>query len=70
MIAGLAPGFGAAAAKLTVVGGNLTVAPAAATTEAIPPIRDSSGRALYPASVGGMVAGIAILYVTGLLVSG
>lgn len=36
----------------------------------IPSIRDGGGRALYPASVGGMVAGVAILYVTGLLVSG
>ena len=34
-----------------------------------PSIRDGLGRALYPASVGGIVAGIAILYVTGLLVS-
>jgi zinc transporter ZupT len=36
----------------------------------IPSIRDRGGRALYPASVGGMAAGVAILYVTGLLVGG
>ena len=35
----------------------------------VPSIRDRAGRALYPTSVGGIVAGIAILYVTGLLVS-
>ena len=34
-----------------------------------PSIRDGAGRALHPSSVGGIVAGIAILYVTGLLVS-
>ncbi len=34
-----------------------------------PSIRDGMGRALHPLSVGGIVAGIAILYVTGLLVS-
>jgi hypothetical protein len=35
----------------------------------VPAIRDRAGRALYPASVGGILAGIAILYITGLLVS-
>ena len=35
----------------------------------VPAIRDRAGRALYPASVGGILAGVAILYVTGLLVS-
>ena len=35
----------------------------------VPAMRDRAGRALYPASVGGILAGIAILYVTGLLVS-
>ncbi|MDP8943644.1 MAG: ZIP family metal transporter [Actinomycetota bacterium] len=35
----------------------------------VPSIRDRQGRALHPASVGGIAAGIAILYVTGLLVS-
>jgi len=35
----------------------------------VPAIRDREGRALYPASVGGILAGIAILYLTGLLIS-
>jgi ZIP family zinc transporter len=35
----------------------------------VPAMRDRAGRALYPASVGGILAGVAILYVTGLLVS-
>jgi zinc transporter, ZIP family len=35
----------------------------------VPAIRDRAGRALYPASVGGILAGVAILYITGLLVS-
>ncbi len=35
----------------------------------VPTIRDRVGRALYPASVTGIAAGIAILYLTGLLVS-
>ncbi len=35
----------------------------------VPAIRDRAGRALYPASVGGIIAGVAILYVTGLLIS-
>ncbi len=35
----------------------------------VPTIRDRVGRALYPASVTGIGAGIAILYLTGLLVS-
>ncbi len=34
-----------------------------------PSIRDGLGRALHPASVGGIVSGMAILYVTGLLLS-
>ena len=34
-----------------------------------PTIRDGAGRALHPVSVAGIVAGIAVLYVTGLLVS-
>lgn len=34
----------------------------------VPAFRDSTGRALYPASVVGILAGGAILYVTGLLV--
>ena len=36
----------------------------------IPSMRDNAGRALYPASIGGILAGGAALYVTGLLVSG
>ena len=35
----------------------------------VPAMRDRAGRALYPASVGGILAGVAILYTTGLLVS-
>ncbi len=35
----------------------------------VPAIRDRAGRALYPASVGAILAGGALLYVTGLLVS-
>jgi zinc transporter, ZIP family len=34
-----------------------------------PAIRDPDGRTLYPASVGGILAGLGILYLTGLLVS-
>jgi zinc transporter, ZIP family len=34
-----------------------------------PAVRDRAGRLLYPASVGGILTGIAILYVTGLLVA-
>jgi hypothetical protein len=32
-------------------------------------MRDSHGRLLHPLSVGGMLLGIALLYVTGLLVT-
>ena len=35
----------------------------------VPAIRDRAGRALYPASVGGILTGVAVLYMTGLLVS-
>jgi len=35
----------------------------------IPSMRDNAGRALYPASIGGILAGGAALYVAGLLVS-
>jgi len=35
----------------------------------VPTIRDHAGRALYPASVGGILTGVAVLYMTGLLVS-
>ncbi len=35
----------------------------------IPAMRDSSGRALYPGSIGGLIGGGAALYITGLLVS-
>ena len=34
-----------------------------------PTVRDSAGRILHPVSVGGIVAGVAILYLTGLLVA-
>jgi ZIP family zinc transporter len=35
----------------------------------VPAIRDGAGRALYPGSVAGILAGVAVLYVTGLLIS-
>jgi len=35
----------------------------------VPAIRDRAGRALYPASVGGILAGAAVLYATGFLVA-
>jgi ZIP family zinc transporter len=35
----------------------------------VPALRDRAGRALYPASVGGILAGAAVLYLTGLLVT-
>jgi zinc transporter, ZIP family len=35
----------------------------------VPAIRDRAGRALYPASVGGILAGVGVLYLTGLLVT-
>jgi threonine dehydratase len=35
----------------------------------LPSIRDRFGRVFSPVSAGGMAAGVAILYVTGLLVS-
>ena len=35
----------------------------------VPTIRDGAGRALYPATVCGIVAGIAFMYVTGLLIA-
>jgi zinc transporter, ZIP family len=34
-----------------------------------PAIRDRAGRGLYPASVGGILAGVGVLYLTGLLVT-
>jgi ZIP family zinc transporter len=34
-----------------------------------PTIRDAAGRMLHPLSVGGILAGIAALYLTGLLVA-
>jgi zinc transporter ZupT len=36
----------------------------------IPAMRDHTGRALYPANIGGILAGGAALYITGLLVAG
>ncbi|HEV8054799.1 MAG TPA: hypothetical protein VGP30_08210 [Candidatus Limnocylindrales bacterium] len=36
----------------------------------VPAMRDKAGRALYPASIGGILAGGSALYITGLLVSG
>jgi hypothetical protein len=34
-----------------------------------PSIRDEAGRLLHPLATGGMVAGLAVMYATGLLVS-
>lgn len=42
---------------------------AAVIGQLLPSIRDSNGRVLHPASVGGIAAGIVILYATGLLIS-
>ena len=36
----------------------------------VPSIRDRAGRALYPASVGGILTGVLVLYVTSLVVPG
>ena len=35
----------------------------------VPSIRDDEGRALHPGAVAGILAGIGVLYLTGLLVS-
>jgi hypothetical protein len=35
----------------------------------VPAMRDAAGRALHPGAVGGLLAGIGALYLTGLLVS-
>ena len=35
----------------------------------VPTMRDGDGRALYPASVAGILAGVAVMYATGLLIS-
>jgi zinc transporter, ZIP family len=35
----------------------------------VPSMRDGDGRALHPGAVGGLVSGMAVLYLTGLLVS-
>ena len=35
----------------------------------VPAIRDRQGRALYPASVAGILGGVAVMYATGLLVA-
>ena len=35
-----------------------------------PSMRDDSGRLLHPGSVGGLLAGVVVLYLTGLLVAG
>lgn len=35
----------------------------------VPFVRDGSGRLLYPAGVAGVLAGVALMYVTGPLVS-
>jgi zinc transporter, ZIP family len=34
-----------------------------------PSVRDEEGRTLHPAAVGGLLAGIAIMFTTGLLVT-
>jgi ZIP family zinc transporter len=56
----------AAAAFLLGMGAGAIVA---VIQQLVPAIRDSDGRALNPVSAGGIAAGVAILYVTGLLVS-
>jgi zinc transporter ZupT len=56
----------AAAAFLLGMGAGAIVA---VVQQLVPAIRDSDGRALHPLSAGGIAAGVAILYVTGLLVS-
>jgi zinc transporter, ZIP family len=35
----------------------------------VPAMRDRAGRALTPGTVGGILAGVAVLYLTGLLIS-
>nr|MBA2343156.1 ZIP family metal transporter [Thermoleophilaceae bacterium] len=35
----------------------------------LPSLRDRAGRVLHPLAVGGLLAGIAVMYVTGLLIS-
>jgi ZIP family zinc transporter len=35
----------------------------------LPSIRDAAGRALHPLSVAGILAGLALMFATGLLVS-
>ncbi|HEV2815012.1 MAG TPA: ZIP family metal transporter, partial [Solirubrobacteraceae bacterium] len=49
-------GFGAGAIAQVIV-------------QLVPTLRDDSGRALHPAAVGGLLAGMAIMFATGLLVS-
>jgi hypothetical protein len=49
-------GFGAGAIAQVIV-------------QLVPSLRDDSGRALHPAAVGGLVAGMAVMFATGLLVS-
>ena len=34
-----------------------------------PTVRDEQGRLLHPLAVGGMIAGIALMFITGLLVA-
>ncbi|MGI9019792.1 MAG: ZIP family metal transporter [Solirubrobacterales bacterium] len=36
----------------------------------VPSVRDASGRLFHPVAVGGLLAGIAVMYVTGLLIAG
>jgi zinc transporter ZupT len=56
----------AAAAFLLGMGAGAIVA---VIQQLVPAIRDSDGRALHPLSAAGIAAGVAILYVTGLLVA-
>ena len=43
--------------------------PRCASVQIAPAIRDAAGRLLHPIAVGGILAGAAVMYVTGLLVS-
>jgi zinc transporter, ZIP family len=39
------------------------------TVQLAPSLRDASGRTLHPVSVGGLLAGMALMFATGLLVA-
>jgi ZIP family zinc transporter len=69
-IVGAVIGAGAYNAELsTFLLGIGVGAIAQVVVQLVPSIRDRAGRALHPRSVAGIVAGMALLYVTGLLIS-